>query len=497
MMSEAGKPLDETGKPSGQTGPWGALLTDGSAPGDWQILQQDAQGAAGMVLEGRWEGKAGMGLPAAVAAGAGPAVRGSGGEVQVRLVREDTGAPIHDGLAWTPAETRPDGTWRAEVEGLPAGGPYRLETRFNPRGNKLHEWSLRGDMRHFLGVGDIWIAAGQSNATGYGRMPAGDGPEIGLHMLRHSGSWALASHPLHDATDTVFAANRETYNAGHSPFLHFARLLRKDLGYPIGLIPSGLGGSALEAWHPDRGPLFHNLAAMVRKAGGRVRGMLWCQGESDAETGLAETYLERFLECVDGWRKALGIADLPILTVQSGRYRSRKPGEEDREWTQVREAQRLAPSRRPGITVVPSLDLPLEDTIHFSTSGNLILAERLARSALGSVYGRPVDYRAPELAEAAMREERILELRFAPIRSRLDTHHPRALPFRVEDGDGAVAVETAVYYRRDTVRLFLARAPRGPAKVSCGYGEDPDTLPVDVERSLPILACHEFPVAPR
>lgn len=479
--------MDDIGKNSGgsgTTGPetWGAFIRSGAT--DWQLLQQDARGRGRLNLAGEWAPKEGIGLP------------GGGGKVEWRLVSEETGAPLNSSLTWNSAETAPDGKWRAEIPEIPAGGPYRLETRYNPKGNKLGEWAVRGDMRHFLGVGDVWIVAGQSNAAGYGRAPAGDAPELGLHMLRQDGRWALASHPLHDGTDTAFPANLEKYNAGHSPFLHFARLLMRELRHPIGLLPAALGGSPLEAWHPDQGPLFANLSAMVGRAGGSVKGMVWCQGESDAEPGRAETYLDRFLMAVDGWRKALGREDLPILTVQSGRYRSQNPGEEDREWSLVREAQRRAPHLRPGITVVPALDLPMDDTIHYASSGNLDLADRLARCALGAVYGRPVEFRAPELVEAAHRDKRDLELRFAPVMSRLESRHPSARPFRVEDDRGPIPVESEVYYRRDTARLRLGRDPAGALRVSCGYGEDPDTLPIDVERQMPVLACHAFPVTP-
>lgn len=477
-VGKAGKKLDPEAE-----APWGSLLD--TAPKDWQILQQDAAGRADMVLAGRWTSKAVQ------------AVWGEGGIVQVRLAREETGAPL-PGFSWTEAETRSDGTWSLRLAGVPAGGPYRLETRFNPRGNKLGEWSLRGDMRHFLGVGDIWVVAGQSNATGYGRAPIGDGPEIGLHQLRQSGTWSLASHPLHDGTDTSFPANRELYNAGHSPFLHFARLLRRELGHPIALLPAGLGGSALEAWRPEDGPLFRNLSSMVARAGGKVRGMAWIQGESDAEPGRAETYLERFLAASDGWRGAFANPDfpgaLPLLTVQLGRYRSRNPGEEDQQWSQVREAQRRAPRMREFMAVVPALDLPLDDTIHFGSAGNLILADRLARAALATAYGRPDAQAAPNLEEATLKDERGLELRFAPLSGRLDTHHPAARPFRVEDAEGPVPVVGTVYYRRDTVRLLLSRPAREALSVSAGYGEDPDTLPVDTGSGTPILAFHAVPV---
>lgn len=457
--------------------PWGALL--GKAPVDWQVLQQDPDGFARLPLSGRWLPKDSMGL-----LGAG------GGEVQIRLVREETGMPVDADCNWQGAETLADGSWRGELVRVPAGGPYRLETRFNPKGNKLGEWSLRGDMRHFLGVGDLWLVAGQSNASGYGRSAYQDPPEIGLQMLRQSGEWSLASHPLHDSTDTVFPASRETYNTGHSPFLHFARRLKQELGYPIALLPAALGGSPLEAWHPESGPLFKNLMAMAAQAGGMVKGMVWYQGETDTETGKAEDYLERFLAAVAGWRMALGQPGLPILTVQLARYRSANPGGEDREWSRVREAQRQAAHEVPGLTVIPALDLALDDTIHLATAGNFTLGERLARCALGSVYGRKLDFRAPEPESILMESERVVAIRFSHVLSRLDNHDPMAKPFRVEDGAGVVPIEKTVHFHRDSVKVFLARPVQGTARISCGYGENPDALPVDVERQMPVLAFH-------
>jgi hypothetical protein len=446
------------------------------------------------MVSGRWAAKESMGL-----------LGSAGGAVEVRLVWEGTGAPVA-GLDWRRAETDSAGRWSGELPSIPAGGPYRLETRFNPKGNKLGEWSLRGDMRHFIGVGDIWVIAGQSNASGYGRSAYDDAPEIGLHMMRHDGSWSLASHPLNDATGTIFPASRETYNTGHSPFLHFARALKRGTGHPIALLPAALGGSPLESWHPRTGPLFANLKVMADKAGGRIKGMVWYQGETDAEPGKAEDYLERFLASVEGWREALGQADLPILTVQLARYRSEKPGEEDEEWALVREAQRQAALRDPRITVTPALDLPLDDTIHIGTAGNPTLAARLARCAFGLAYGsgkpgsgaagHEGEWRAPDLIECALEAAQVVRLRFAHVAGRLESHDPKAMPFRVEDADGALPIEKVLYFHRDSAKLFLAKAPKGPVRVSCGYGENPETLPMDVERQMPVLAFHGVPAHP-
>ncbi len=241
----------------------GAVIEQG--PCDWQVLQQDASGAAEFQLEGRWSHE-------------------EPGSVQVRLVREDTAAPVTAALDWQPAETFPDGHWHATVRDIPAGGLYRLETRFNPESTPQGEWSPRGDMRHFLGVGDLWVIAGQSNAAGYGRGPYDDPPQLGVHLFRNSETWSLAAHPMNESTDTRHPVTRENGNPGHSPWLHFGRLLQRELGHPIGLVQTALGGSPLSMWLPDgRGeaPLFENLVRCVERVGGRVRGILWYQGESD------------------------------------------------------------------------------------------------------------------------------------------------------------------------------------------------------------------------
>src|SRR4028118_1214594 len=108
----------------------GAIIESG--PSDWQIVQQDEQGFASIELAGRWVGEA-------------------PGRVQIRLVREDNSLPVTPALDWSDAKTMADGTWKATLKKIPAGGLYRLETRYNPRSKLEREWSPRGDMRHFLG----------------------------------------------------------------------------------------------------------------------------------------------------------------------------------------------------------------------------------------------------------------------------------------------------------------------------------------------------------
>lgn len=465
-------------QPSNQIG---AILTH--APREWQIIQRDAAGLGAFDLAGRWVSVNGPGT------------------VQVRLVYEDTGVPVNQSLDWQTVSTRADGTWAGHVSHIPAGGLYRLETRYKPDSIPMGEWADRGDMRHFLGVGDLWVITGQSNSAGYGRGPVYDPPELGIHLFRNNGQWALATHPLNESTDTRHPVNRDSANTAHAPYLHFARLLKQQLGCPIGLIQTSRGGSTLAEWNPHdpapSGGLFENMLTCVAAAGDQVTGIIWYQGESEADGLTGHTYQARFAQAVAAWRTAFNHPTLPILTVQLNRHLIPTTPELEQSWTQVREAQRQAARTLPHVSVVPALDLPLSDGIHTSAAGNLILAERLANVALGTIYGRALDYQPPDLQSIAAAPDGLtITLTFAPVTSRMDNVDPAANCFRVEDVIGVVPVTAVTYPGGPNVQLSLGRPLSGAAVVHGGYGLAPASVPMDIERFMPMLGFHAAPVEP-
>ena len=445
----------------------GAIIDEG--PEDWQIVQQ-VDGVGSIEVAGSWHFE-------------------GDGVVEMRMVWQDTGVAVSSELDWQAAQMKAC-RWQGVLENIPAGGLYRLETRLRVTETPAGEWSPRGDMRHFLGVGDLWVIAGQSNSAGYGRGPYEDPAELGVHLFRNSERWALATHPMNESTDTRHRVNREAANPGHSPYLQFGRLLKRDLGYPVGLVQTSLGGSPLKRWNPGEkevSDLFDNMVHCVEKVGGSVKGILWYQGESDAGSDAdAKSYAARFLQAVNAWREALGDTRLPVLTVQLNRVF--KPEEEgaDWRWSQVREEQRRVARQVPGIAVVPTMDLPLSDLIHTSPAGNMLLGERLARAALGMVYGRGIAWKAPDVVAARAKDGRV-GLEFANVESRMDSIDLQANAFRIVDERGQVPVTEVVYPQNNRVELVLGRALQGRAVVHGAYGKAPATVPADMERFLPML----------
>lgn len=446
----------------------GVRIEQGPRP--FQILQQDATSTAPLALRGSWKADS----------------RGSS-VLQTRIVHESDQSPV---IPWQPARQTGDRTWEHTFANVPAGGLYRIETRLVPDGTPP-QWGLHGDVIHHVGVGDLWVIAGQSNAAGYGRGTVFDPPELGVHILKNNKTWDIAAHPLNDPTGSTHP-NREIATPGHSPYLSFARRLKEALGYPIGLIQTALGNTRLSEWNPvenPAAPLFHNMIHCIALAGGRVRGLLWYQGESDTNPGLAETYERRFADFIGHLRTVLDAPRLPIIVAQSNRYTGQQSAEEHRGWSILRETQRNARKLGGIAVVVPTLDLPLSDDCHTSPAGNLILGRRKADAALAMVYGQYVEARYPDLTGAIRGiDERSIELVFAGVRSRLQFIAPGESDFTVEDEQGFAPIRSATCSGRDRVILKLGRSVSTSARVHSGFGANPTAHLRDAEANVPVLA---------
>ncbi|GIP27781.1 hypothetical protein J23TS9_29110 [Paenibacillus sp. J23TS9] len=460
----------------------GVTIEQGPQP--WTIIQQ-REGFASIELNGAW-------TP--------PGDGSSYGQVYVRIVKEDSSENV---MGWTPALTdQASHTWSLHLVNIPAGGLYRLETSLQMDGKAAMEWFTRGDMVHHLGVGDLWVIAGQSNAAGYGRGPVNDPPELGIHLLRHNGRWDLATHPFSDSTQSLHMENRENANPGHSPFLSFARIVKRDTGWPIGLIPVAHGGSPLSKWNPEEdGMLYRVMMDTILSTGGDIRGILWYQGCTDCTPKESPTYLSRFRTMVESIRRDLGQDTLPVLTVQLNRHTSSNPSTEgDISWGTLREHQRQAAHEIPHVTVIPALDCPLSDEIHNSPAGNLLIGERLARAALSEVYGMPVHYQAPEIQSARLLPEgsqdiAILEIAFNHVKGNLLTTGPLQPVFTVEDEEGLIHASECTLTGSNTIQVQLNRSVRGRACLHGAFEENPAAhLPLDNATYLPMLGFYQFPI---
>jgi len=451
---------DEHDKEKNMTGPGNqpeAPVTITSGLQDWQILQQDKEGMARITIRGTWW----------------TVERRENPQVRVRICREGGFSAITRSHDWTVADTVVDssvqgdeagkrGMWHLSVT-IPRGGPYRLETTVADADDPV-EWRRAGQVVHFFCVGDIWLIAGQSNAAGCGRNPIDDPSEIGVHQFSQRGEWELAAH-----------------GRLHHPWLAFAKILKKELSCPIGLIPTAVGGTPLSRWDPGQnGDLFDNMANQVRTAGGLVRGVLWYQGESDAGSGHHPQYKTRFTRFVNGIRELTGNAGLPVITVQLNRLHSGKNGA---GWEAIREIQRQISHELEQVFLISAFESVLCDGIHNSSSGNLLIAQRAADTALGGIYGRDIPYLHPECACIKRVDQTTIDLHFENIVTRLDYEYAleNAFPFAVSDEEGGVPVAAYELPDHKTFRIELARPLKGRITVTGPPGScPPHVMPKDI-----------------
>lgn len=368
---------------------------------------------------------------------------------------------------------------------IPEGGLYRLEASLQP-GDSL--WIDKFACVYHIGVGDIYVTAGQSNMTGYGRDAAYDPPCLGVHMYRNNGSWSIAAHPLADAIDGLYEYPEN--GTGTSPALSFARRLHDRLGVPIGIIPTAVGGTPLSEWNPEeKGGCYRAMEKRLRVVGA-FKGFIWLQGCSDCTAECAGNYLERFSRMVSLWNEHFGAH--PVLTVQLNRWMGNEDPMNDRYWGMIREAQRRAALEIPGVYVVSSLDLSVTDGIHNSSGANVTIGERLANAALAYLYDKPGQRSVCILSAEAVDDTHVL-LHLTPGHKVL-AMDGRAMGMNVEDTDGLVdCIEAAPV--PDGLLVSTTRPYRLPAQFHYAWRTHPPVFAARDFYDQPLLACYGIEIA--
>lgn len=452
---------------------YGALIKEGVS--EWQIFQQ-TEGYATIAVSGIWKVQKEQDIQPVV---------------YLCVRREETGEPVVD---WTQCKMQ-GREWKVSVK-VPAGGLYQIETCLVEDGGAWFEWADRGDIVSHVGVGDLYVIAGQSNSAGFARDHVYDPCELGVHILKNDQKWHLAVHPLQDSTEGEEPVNMEPANPGHSLYLSFAKYLKRELHYPIGLIQTAKGGMPLSEWDPKTGKLYQNMLKRVYLAGGRVKGVVWYQGCFDAAEGLCETYYERFLEFYEAFCRDTKQPKLPWFVCQLNKFLAEDQMGEDAHWGMVREAQRRI-GRCEHIYTIPTTDCKMSDLIHNSASANMMLGERLAKLVLYQLYGKAYMCEAPDIASATKTAADSIEIRFDKVYDKIDTFlcTPDMLAFTAEDKKGKAAVTRYEIIYPDSIRLHFERILTEGCVLHGAYEKVLHKIvPIDLGSRIPMLSFYAYPV---
>lgn len=193
---------------------------------------------------------------------------------------------------------------------------------------------------HKVYIGDVFVAAGQSNMelnyAQYYEDPKQAANNMGSalthanlpELVKDSGIHFMVA--AHDVTTKDFPADHPfadgwkpctgeyAKHLGYLPQLFAQRLRKKAPHVPIGIIQTAWGGTGIDR-HVRGGDIYNNH--IVPLTGFHIAAVLWYQGCDDAwQLQRALEYEPKFTALINEYRNVFGQSDLPFLYVQLARW---------------------------------------------------------------------------------------------------------------------------------------------------------------------------------
>ncbi len=249
-----------------------------------------------------------------------------------------------------------NGRFYGEIR-IPPGGWY--EMRFMARGNDLR----REKFIRRVGVGDVFVTCGQSNATNLAFRQIDQ--KSGMVSVTDGKICRLAAGPAPGVFDRTEGGN--FYPA-------FGDAMYKSTGVPVMIAAVGKGGSFAEEWLP--GTECHTyLMNRIKQLGG-VTAVLWHQGESDYDTP-GDKYFDTMKQIIES-------TGLPWFVAVATKLYPEQP-----EVTQIRNAQKRLAAEHIALPGPDTDTLGAEyrdyTLAHFNEKGLVKHGEMWAEAVLGSM----------------------------------------------------------------------------------------------------------------
>ncbi len=227
---------------------------------------------------------------------------------------------------------------------------------------------------------DIVLGIGQSNMSG--RAPFADvtAPVENVFLLTPAGEMEVASNPMNKYSNI----RKDLSIQGLSPAYTCAITLEAYVKKPIAFVVNAQGGSAMSTWYQAGKSNYDASLARAKDAQrfGKIRVIIWHQGESDISAGLADNYAgykANLVKLVQNFRTELNEPDLFFVIGEL----SQNPDRVNFNTYVVRDVKSYITNSDFALTAGTAL---LPDGIHFDEPSAKLLGTRYAEKIIQNLY---------------------------------------------------------------------------------------------------------------
>lgn len=202
---------------------------------------------------------------------------------------------LDDG-AWATLDAAPaNGQYSGTISNV-AAGQYTLQVRYANATNIVAT-------SNYVGVGDVFVIAGQSNASGRGtNSQSYSHATLKAAMFGNDYTWQGLADPTDDSTGQVDNVSNDGSNPGGSVWPLLATSIMSDQSVPVAFIPCALGGTSISQWAKgvdnNRATLYGSMQYRAGLMANGVKAVLWWQGERDVVLGTAEATYNSALDAL-------------------------------------------------------------------------------------------------------------------------------------------------------------------------------------------------------
>ncbi|MCX6795839.1 MAG: hypothetical protein NT165_03910 [Candidatus Falkowbacteria bacterium] len=335
----------------------------------------------------------------------------------------------------------------------------------------------------YVGIGDIYVIAGQSNADGLGQnIQSYSHPILRAGEFGNDDKWKNLIDPVDSAVNQVDNVSAVDRGMLGSIWPLLATKILDNTNIPVAFVPCSMGGTSIIDWQRnnnnpgDTSTLYGSMYRRIN-AVGKVKAVLFWQGEYDARNGSDKNTYKNLLNTFAN--DINNDFDAKTVVAQIGEYY----GQLGSNLNNIRLAQEEAWDENQNILAGPSLyDINLSwDGVHVYSDSEVRTAANRWWAALEQDFYGGINGRGPRLVgleEDSSRTVLILTMS-ASILPILPVTGIQG--FEVRD-DGSLANISSVARGSDnTIIITLQNALHGLATVSLGNGDSANGLLVPID----------------